>query len=67
MAQKLEKATKKYMKVVDEVHEEFQQLPTHITREYLLEDRFFKHVPQIAISCMKLELLSSYLVQEEGE
>jgi DNA repair protein RadC len=63
-AKKLEKATKKYLDKLSKIDKTFQEMPTRITRAYSLEERYFEHIPRIASSTVKLELLSAYLEAE---
>ena len=60
-AKKLEKITKRYLEELTEIDKIFQDLPTSITREFLLEERYFKFVPRIASDTVHLELLRSHI------
>ncbi len=66
-AEKLEKATKKYLKKLSEIDEEIQSLPTQLTRCYNLEKDYFPYIPKIASDSVRLELLYSKLKNQIEE
>ncbi len=58
-ALKLEKITKKFMKELTKVDETMQKLPRQVVSAYMLEEEYFRHIPNIASLSVKLELLAS--------
>jgi len=63
-AKKIEKATKKYLSELTKVDKIMQKTNRQLVSCYDLEDRYFKHMTNIARTSINLELLYSKLKGE---